>query len=805
MDRLHLGTLWAFAVAQPLYSVLHGSPDFFSSEAVSEIVGFTLVVGVGVPLIITLFDMVLLARASLERRASLRAPIVAGLITLMVLPLFAHSGATAAVSIAASVALGALCAWLYLRLELVRHLLTAASVGLVAFPVHFVAREPIRGLLNQPEQHSAALTVGRPTPIIVVLLDELPLVSLLDSRQMIDRFRFPQIARFASEATWFRNSTTVADVTALAVPAILTGRYPQGAATPTSREHPLNLFSWLRTVYKFHVFENWTHLCPETWCNSASSAFSWSAASATTAILYGHLVLPRSVAAQSLPPLPQRWQSHGPLDIWTTRRLSERSETDPRNLAESFMQACRPTQAASLCFVHLSLPHVPWQFLPSGRRYGPLDNAWLPDGITDTEWEKDEWQRTQAWQRHLLQVGFADTLFGKLIESLRATGWYDESLVVLVADHGLTFRGSADLRAVTRATISDVATVPLLVKFPEQKTGSISEINVQTIDLLPTIADVLQAEIPWHVDGQSVLSAGRADVDRLFRSGEAQLNLGRTPLSLDETLRLKTVLFGTGDQWEGIYAVGPLRALLGRPVASFAVAETSTVAVLESPGLYERVDVEADFIPARVKGVLRNVAEPRPIQLAVALNGRVWATTRPLVGSEDRLFTAMLPERAFRQGANQLEVFEVVGGGTALAPLNRATMAGTLSLIKTTEFEALRTPQGFIIPIRSHNLHGFLETVEFVIGDLGVKGWALDADLRPPTQFAVFSGSQFLNAGPPLVRRPDLVRKMKAPAPAIAGFASRIPLPQHVSTDPAAIRVFAIWANAVAYELVRLP
>jgi hypothetical protein len=203
--------------------------------------------------------------------------------------------------------------------------------------------------------------------------------------------------------------------------------------------------------------------------------------------------------------------------------------------------------------------------------------------------------------------------------------------------------------------------------------------------------------------------------------------------------------------------------------------------------------------------VLRNADRSEPIDLAVAVNGKVWATTRSFLGGEEHHFSVIVPESHFRNGNNQLDVFEIVDGGATLAHLSRKTLDGTLSLINTPEFEALRTPQGFVVPIRSDGLHGYLETVELAAGSLRLRGWALDGDLGPPTQFAVFAGSQFLSAGPPLARRPDLVKVLKAPAPAIAGIESFFPVPERAGNDPSTIRVFALWDYALAYELPRLP
>ena len=108
----------------------------------------------------------------------------------------------------------------------------------------------------------------------------------------------------------------------------------------------------------------------------------------------------------------------------------------------------------------------------------------------------------QAYQRHLLQVGYVDQLLGDLLERLRDTGMYDRSLVVVTADHGMSFREGESGRIASQANLEDVAFVPLFVKQPGQERGEVVDHHVETIDVLPTIAEVLGFRIPWRVDGR---------------------------------------------------------------------------------------------------------------------------------------------------------------------------------------------------------------------------------------------------------------------------------------------------------------
>ena len=57
-------------------------------------------------------------------------------------------------------------------------------------------------------------------PVVLIMFDEFPTTDLLGKHGRIDGTRFPNFARLAGDATWYRNATTVYDTTFSAAPAI---------------------------------------------------------------------------------------------------------------------------------------------------------------------------------------------------------------------------------------------------------------------------------------------------------------------------------------------------------------------------------------------------------------------------------------------------------------------------------------------------------------------------------------------------------------------------------------------------------
>src|SRR5690606_34861053 len=105
--------------------------------------------------------------------------------------------------------------------------------------------------LLQDVEAPERVSEGAP-PVVLIVLDELPTRSLLTPDELLDADRVPNLSRFAEDATWYRHHTTVAPLTSVAVPALLTGTEPR-AVQPLWTEHPDNLFSLLAPTHELEV------------------------------------------------------------------------------------------------------------------------------------------------------------------------------------------------------------------------------------------------------------------------------------------------------------------------------------------------------------------------------------------------------------------------------------------------------------------------------------------------------------------------------------------------------------------------
>jgi hypothetical protein len=606
---------------------------------------FSLAVVIVPPVVLTAAEA-LAAWADDRARAVLHLVLVGGLVAVIVLQALRRAGdPRAALALVAAALLGCAAAVAYSRVSHVRSFMTVLAPAPLVFLALFLFASPVTKLVLPSEPEAQAAPVSSDTPVVILVFDELAGTSLLDEDLEIDQNRYPNFAAFARESTWFRNAATVDAWTVNAVPAILTGVHPEHGRLPIHSEHPNNLFTLLADSHDLRVAESLTRLCPRDLCPRAGEAFGdrMSSLFSDAGVIYLHRTLPRDLR-DGLPSVTGTWGAF----------LDDVAEQNQRrlDLFRSFLSSLRPGARPLLGYVHLTFPHFPWQFLPSGKRYD--GNGGKIPGFEGTAWGNDEFLVAQAHQRYLLQLGFADRLVGDLLARLRSIGLYDRALVIVLADHGISFRPGDRRRALSETNLEDIAFVPLFVKTPGQQRGRVIDAAVQTVDVLPTIADVLDVDVPWKMDGTSLRTPRAREEyvlvgDKETFTVDAETLLARRGAAVEEEMSL----FGSS-----LYGIGPHRELLGRNIEDFDTAVgVGLSGEVDQAAELGTVDLESDYVPVRLTGRINGGGGPR--DLAVTVNGRVEAVARSyLVDGEERL-SVLFPASALRAGVNDVALFAV--------------------------------------------------------------------------------------------------------------------------------------------------
>ncbi len=248
-----------------------------------------------------------------------------------------------------------------------------------------------------------------------------------------------------------------------------------------------------------------------------------------------------------------------------------------------------------------------------------------------------------------MQLGYADRVLGGLISRLRATGLYDRALVVVTADHGVSFRAGQKRRPLSSANLQDIAYVPLFVKLPGQKHGRVVRAPARTIDILPTIARELRVSVPWSLDGRPLLPSPPRERDvvlikdhgRRFVIPTSELEAKR-----EQALRRQTALFGSDEPAATLYAIGPYRSLLGRRLAHFRIRPGATARLDGIDTSAGPVQVSGR-VPARVHDVAV-ASGGRIVAVAPAAQGRFWVLVPGLGRVTPQLYSIETPRALAR-------------------------------------------------------------------------------------------------------------------------------------------------------------
>jgi len=102
------------------------------------------------------------------------------------------------------------------------------------------------------------------------------------------------------------------------------------------------------------------------------------------------------------------------------------------------------------------------------------------------------------------EIAYTDKYIGSLIEKLKKDGLYDNSIIILMGDHGEEF-GDHGALFHGHTLYSELLSVPLIIKLPHQNEGRVVKGKFALIDLLPSIMQEIGADPSTaHLSGKPV-------------------------------------------------------------------------------------------------------------------------------------------------------------------------------------------------------------------------------------------------------------------------------------------------------------
>jgi hypothetical protein len=618
--------LSSIAIAQPLLDLYGTNLTVFAAAKLSrlEIVAFLLVV-VFLPSLIcvAIESLVRLVQPRLVEATFRALGGVLGALFVMVVLRRVGIGADLLVVTAAVVALFAIAKWMMASvkaLEWLRYLSAVALLVSALFAINTWELLFPKEIAISTASRDASQVKDLP-PVLFLIFDESPLFAILKEDGTINAERFPGFAKLASKSTWYRNGTAVSQWTAQAVPAILTGKIPEKGQLPFYNQHPQNLFTLLSDTYPLNVYESVTELCPKNLCTSLTSVGeTWSTSRFRTfmkdaSVVYGHKSLPSGLR-DKLPAIDEAWGGFGgdafeaasdvaaaeSARLGQFRALSKMGPLLQANLIGSLAEKMATDKGAGFYFGHALLPHRPWLATPDLRV--SLNLPPLPGVEKDVTPAWEDGARTYL-QRYLLQLGSVDTTILNAINTLEAANKWDEALVVVTSDHGISFEPNVEQRATdfnNPGQMEDLYRVPMFMKLPGQKTGVVSNCAITNIDLMPTLIDALQLKTDWTFDGVSRLNSCPDELARVVTTPQEKGTLSTNGDAAKARAKRYAQFVPTSGGVAGIAAIGKYASLIGSTIDTATLPEVGTFA-LDSPEQFDNVSIEPGaVIPGYVRG-----------------------------------------------------------------------------------------------------------------------------------------------------------------------------------------------------------
>lgn len=101
------------------------------------------------------------------------------------------------------------------------------------------------------------------------------------------------------------------------------------------------------------------------------------------------------------------------------------------------------------------------------------------------------------------EIAFTDAALGQMLDRLDAIGELDRTLIVVTSDHGESRREHNEMTHAFMAYESSMH-VPLIIAVPETQASKRVAEHVGTVDIVPTVLDLLGLELPEVLQGRSL-------------------------------------------------------------------------------------------------------------------------------------------------------------------------------------------------------------------------------------------------------------------------------------------------------------
>ncbi len=173
-------------------------------------------------------------------------------------------------------------------------------------------------------------------------------------------------------------------------------------------------------------------------------------------------------------------------------------------------------------YLHYQDVHAPYTPLPAYAKLFDIEQGdFVPTRGGAWQSAKDDWRQflmdfkamkvnvsqedvEQLVNAYDAEIRALDDELGLFFRKLKNEGVYDNSIIIITADHGESFleHGKFDHG---NGLYDEVLRVPLIIRFPKMQYAGVVDTPVQMIDILPTLLDYLNIEKSGEISGHSLM------------------------------------------------------------------------------------------------------------------------------------------------------------------------------------------------------------------------------------------------------------------------------------------------------------
>jgi choline-sulfatase len=237
------------------------------------------------------------------------------------------------------------------------------------------------------------------------------------------------------------------------------------------------------------------------------------------------------------------------------------------------------------------------------------------------------------------EIAYVDSAVGKLLTALRSERLYDQSLIVVVADHGEAF-GEHGERSHGLLLYDETLHVPLLIKLPG--TGSahpVIESRVGLVDIAPTLLEEAEIAAPAAMQGRSLVELMKlgAGASPGTKTGKSDLAARDRPQYAETDYPYRAFGWSSLRAWRAgkyLYIDAPERELYDQsldPGASHNLASSS-------PGVADTMAAELEEFRRKTRraGSSEAVITPRQAEQLQALGYVSSGSSKPESDGKER-------------------------------------------------------------------------------------------------------------------------------------------------------------------------